>query len=218
MSPYTDNKDWTPLVTGFVASSEPYVISYSKDISTEQPMFIKDIPYFPIGGEITCSMSSCLSMLLSYNNISADPVETSEIFSSCFMSEDFRKWYNCEISEERKELGEMIACAQYMISSKYKSLRGGVFRTEVPKVRLAFIKRDIPVILTCQFPMPDGQISTSILVKGWVDDYLIVNDPRGNALTMYKDRYGENLLYPIDFVDKHVNKVSWNEVAVIRIL
>jgi hypothetical protein len=185
---------------------------------TERLMFIKEIPYFQLGEEATCSMSACLAMILSYNKIESRFHDVAEDFSHCFMSDAFRDWYNSDTSEERKELGEMVACAQYMLETRYREVRGGVFRTEVPKVRLAFIKRDIPVILTCQFPLYNGYISTSILVKGWVDEYLIINDPRGNALNLYKDKYGENLLYPMSFVEKHVNKVSWGEVAAIRIL
>lgn len=181
-------------------------------------MFIKEIPYYGLDSEITCSMSACLAMLLTYSQQNTSVIDISEMFSDCFMSKSFRKWYSCEISEERKELGEMTACAQYLIETNFRDVRGGVFRTEVPKLRLAFIKRDIPVIITCRFPIPGGNISTSILVKGWVDDYLIVNDPRGNAMAGYKDRFGENLLYPIGFVDTYVNKISWNEIAVIRIL
>ena len=181
-------------------------------------MFIKYIPYYRIGNDVTCSMSACLAMLLSYSGQECTAIEINEKFSSSFMSPEFRDWYNCEISEERKELGEMTACVEFMMNRVFKKIKGGVYKTDVPKIRLAFIKRDIPVIVTCQFPVHGGRISSSILIKGWEDEYLIVNDPRGNALSMYTDKLGENLLYPMEFIEKHVNKVSWNEVAVIRIL
>ena len=148
-------------------------------------MFIKDIPYFHLNDTVTCSMSACLAMLLSYNGQTAEPEDINEQFSAYFMSQSFRRWYSCDISEERKELGEMVACSQYLIENSFRNVKGGVFRTEVPKLRLAFIKRDIPVIITCKFPVPGGAISTSVLVKGWVDDYLVVNDPRGNAMSLY---------------------------------
>jgi len=54
------------------------------------------------------------------------------------------------------------------------------------------------------------------LVHGYVDNYFIVNDPRGNATTNYIDRYGKNMLYEIDKLDKWISDSG--STLIMRIL
>jgi len=158
-------------------------------------MVISNITYVPMNEEVTCSMSACLAMLLSYYGISMSIGDISDLFGSTFLSTEFHKWNMHAMDLEKYEVSEMMTCAQYIINTKLEGMVADVVPTHVPKVKLSYIKRGIPVIATGKFPLLTGHISNSILIKGYVDDYLIVNDPRGNANSGYRDRFGENLLY-----------------------
>jgi hypothetical protein len=53
----------------------------------------------------------------------------------------------------------------------------------------------MPVMITGYFPSVNDVVINSIVLKGYVDDFFIVNDPRGDALSLYRDSNGENHLY-----------------------
>lgn len=158
-------------------------------------MIIHNIPYVQVANEVTCSMSACLAMLLSYYNQPIHATDVSELFGSTFMSQEFHWWNVNTLDIDKYEESEMMSCGQYLINNRFSSLTADVISTDINKIMLSYIKRHIPVIVTGTFPLVSGKISNTILMKGYADGYFIVNDPTGNANSGYRDRYGENILY-----------------------
>ena len=178
-------------------------------------MIIENIPYIHMDDVISCSMSACLSMLLRYHGIDEVPQAISESFGRTFMSEEFHSWNMNAIDMERYEASEMMACAQYLVNMRYAGLIADIMPTDMAKVKLSYIKRGIPIVVTGKFPLLSGKVSNSVLIRGYVDDYFIVNDPRGNARTGYRDRYGENMVYRRDDL---VRWISSDKAYLLRIL
>ena len=89
----------------------------------------------------------------------------------------------------------MLCCAQYLIDKYFPKLSCSVHPAEVSRIKLSYVKRRMPVLLTGRFPLLSGRVPNTVLVKGYVGEYLVVNDPRGNANSRYVDRYGENMIY-----------------------
>lgn len=160
-------------------------------------MLIDNITYKQTQDELTCSISACLYMLLHYYGENIDIEYISELFSNVFMSIDFTIWYNESLDNFKYKDNRGLYCACFLLNKYYPKLKSSIISTEIANIKLSYIKRRIPVILTGRLPIFTGVISTSILVKGSVDNYLIVNDPRGNANSEYRDKHGENMLYSI---------------------
>ena len=177
-------------------------------------MIIPNIKYIGYKDTIQCSMSACLSMMLTYYNFNPSPTEIADLFGTTFMSKEFRNWQIQSINTDKSDNSIMVSCACYTIESNFNNIEMDVIDTKVKKIPLSYLKRKIPVILTGQFPMLGSKIANSILVKGYVDNYLIVNDPKGNTYTGYKDRFGENMLYHIDDIEKWISKS--NETQLLR--
>ena len=154
-------------------------------------MLIDRIPYVRMDTEVTSSMCACITMLLSFYNIKTTGEEVSDIFGSAFLSGRYNDWLSGAPGRS-----EMMACAQHIINDKFgNGVDADIINTDISKIRLSYIKREIPVIITGMFPLLSGKTSGSVLVKGYVGGYLVVNDPRGNAYSGYRDRLGENILY-----------------------
>ena len=134
-------------------------------------------------------------MFLRFYGVEKSPVEIADEFSSTFMSRGFNEWYTHSLDMNKYEENAMLCCAQFMLEEKYPKLNASIVPSTIEKTRLSYIKRRIPVIVTGRFPLLSGRVSNTVLVKGYVDKYMIVNDPRGNAQTGYVDRYGENMIY-----------------------
>jgi hypothetical protein len=135
-------------------------------------------------------------MFLKFYGVRKSPIEIADEFSCTFMSRSFNEWYTHSLDMNKYEENAMLCCAQFMLEERYPELNASIEKT-----RLSYIKRRIPVIVTGRFPLLSGRISNTVLVKGYVDKYMIVNDPRGNANTGYVDRHGENMVY-------HVNELT----------
>jgi hypothetical protein len=160
-------------------------------------MVIEGIPYARVEGEVLCSTSACLYMFLSFYKVKSTPAEMAEIFNDTFMSRGFNEWYTHSLDMGKYEENAMLCCAQYMINNRYPHLVAGIVPSTIEKTRLSYIKRRIPVMVTGRFPLLSGRISNTVLLKGYVDGYIIANDPRGNANSGYIDRYGENMVYTV---------------------
>jgi len=137
-------------------------------------------------------------MLLQFYGVASSLKEVADEFSSTFMSKSFNEWYTHSLDSNKYEENAMLCCAQFMLEEKYPGLNAGIVLSTVEKTKLSYIKRRIPVIVTGRFPLLSGKIPNTVLVKGYIDKYMIVNDPRGNANTGYVDRYGENMVYSVD--------------------
>lgn len=164
---------------------------------------------------ITCSMSACLAMILLHYREQTTPLGVTELFGNTFLSENFHRWNINTIDLGKYEISEMMACAQYMINNLLHGFSADIIPTDVSKIKLSYIKRGIPVIITGKFPLLSGKTSNSVLVKGYVDEYLIVNDPRGNANAGYRDQHGENMVYHCKDLSKWV---TYDRAYILRIL
>ena len=181
----------------------------------EKEVIITGIPYVGINTEITCSMSSCLTMLLQFYGLYTDQESLAEMFGHAYLSSGFRDWNHDHRNAERSAAGEMMACAQYLMDTQFRSVSSDIVVTDMVKIKLSYTKRNIPVILNGRFPLLSGTVPNTVLVKGYVDDYMIVNDPRGNAMSVYRDKLGENMLYSMDSLGSWVAR---GRVYVLRIL
>lgn len=178
-------------------------------------LIIRGIPYVGISEELTCSMSACLTMLFQYYGRYITPEEVADMFGHAFLSSGFRDWNQEHKNAERYAAGEMLACAQYLIDSRFPGVVSDIITTDIPKINLSYIKRDIPVIITGRFPLLSGNIPNTVLIKGYVDEYVVVNDPRGNAMSGYRDKLGENMLYESSLLSLWTGKTR---VHILRIL
>jgi hypothetical protein len=154
-------------------------------------------------------------MLLRYYSTNVTPEEISDRFGSAFLSSGFIDWSNEHRNAERNEAGEMMSCAHYLIETQFRSLSSDIVTTDMSKIKLSYMKRDIPVIVTGKLPMLSGSIPNTILIKGYVDEYMIVNDPRGNAMSGYRDKMGENMLYSVDNLSFWVSKTRTHVLRVL---
>jgi hypothetical protein len=156
-------------------------------------MIIDDIKYVQMSADISCSMSACLSMLLAYYGVKDEPNNIADLFSNVYMSNEFKQW--AREKDKFMDGSTMLICACYILNKYYKWIDASIVETDITKIKLSYIRRKIPVIISGSFPLTSGKVSNSILLRGYVDDYFIVNDPRGNALAGYVDKFGEKTLY-----------------------
>lgn len=161
-------------------------------------MIIENVRHVPIQSEVICSTSACLTMFLTYYGYPVDPKGMSDLFSEVFMSTGFNSWYTHSLDMTKYEDSAMLCCAQYLIERYFPKLACAVNPTDVGKIKLSYVKRRMLVMVTGRFPLLSGRVPNTVLVKGYVGDYLIVNDPRGNANSKYVDKFGENIIYSSD--------------------
>lgn len=178
-------------------------------------MILDNVNYVNMTDEVTCSMSACLSMLLTYYGENISPINVTDLFYTTFLSSDFREWNNSCFDIDRKNISEMMACAEFTINNRFMNYIANVITTDINKIPLSYIKRGIPIILTGNFPLSRGNVSNSIFIKGYVDNFLIVNDPRGNARSGYKDRFGESMLYEMKEIEKWI---GGPKIHILRLL
>lgn len=178
-------------------------------------MIIQNIEYTRSKEGVFCSTSACLTMLLHAYGKKVTLPEIGDEFNKTILSRDFMKWYTCSFDSGKNENYMLLSCANYIINRNYPDLHSDILISDISKIGMSYTKRKIPVIVNSLFPMLYTMINSSILVTGFSEEYLIVNDPRGNANTGYKERYGENVIY------SNVNLNQWtggNTVPILRIL
>lgn len=161
-------------------------------------MIIESVPYAHMDDLVGFSISASLWMLLSsagYDKYS--PQEVNELFCHTFMSKEFCDHFRISMHIRNDDISEAVSCALYMVNDIMKDIRASIFPIEFPAIKYSFLKRRIPVMLTGPFPTRNDFLQNSVVVKGYVDDYFVVNDPRGDAYSLYLDRLGENHLYRI---------------------
>lgn len=179
-------------------------------------MIIHGIDYQRMDDEILCSTSACLYMLLKFYGIKSTSQEVAREFSDIIMSTGFNRWYIQSLDMDKHEDNAMLCAAQYMIESRFPGMTSSILSTNIERINLSYSKRKMPVLLEGKFPLLSGKIPNTILVKGYIDKYLVVNDPRGNAYSGYIDRYGENMVYAVD--DIRIWLGSSHEVNLLRIV
>jgi len=182
----------------------------------EQVMLIPDIKYVQQQDGILCSMSACLAMLLPYYGIDWPKHDIADLFSRTFLSDSFRDWQIKSVTMDRYDDSTMLSCAVYLINTMIPDISAGIITTDIDKVALSYIKRKIPVIVSGRFPIPSGETPNTVLVRGYVDHFLVVHDPKGNASTGYRDRYGENMMYSVNDMAQWVHQN--NAAHILRII
>jgi len=181
-------------------------------------MIIPEVAYTHFSGEVLCSTTASLHMLLSYYGIEVKAEDLSEEFWAMFMSREFSRWFATGLDQQLYEESSMLACAAYLINKKYKPYRAGIHLTDLKKVMLSYLKRRMPVLVVGQFPILSGIVPNTVLLKGYVDDYFVVNDPRGNARSGYRDRLGEDVLYHCADLERWLEPREKDPVLVFRLL
>lgn len=166
-------------------------------------MIIKDIPYVNISPEVGFSISASLWMLLRKEGIEITPEALNELFCHSYMSDEFRDYiFSSGWTFSSYSVPETVKCALYVVNEKIKDVKASLFLTDFEAIRYSFIKRHIPVMITGFFPFINDKVVNSIIIKGYVDNYFVVNDPRGDASTLYRESNGENHLYDIEDLKK----------------
>lgn len=151
------------------------------------------------------SASACAAMVLRTLGVADSPETIAELFERTIFSRDYNAWYTHSIDTDKAEDSPMLSCIYFMVRTHYPRLSALICPLSIERVCRSHIKRGIPVVVSGIFPLVGGRIAHTIVLHGFVDDYFIVHDPRGNLLTGYTDRYGSNLLYPISILGR------WND-------
>ena len=143
-------------------------------------------------------------MFATFYGVSISPEAVSDGYWEIMSSDRFRE--GILFSHERLESGSIsLWCAAKYLNEKL-GISVTTFTTEVDKIYLTYIKRRIPIIVAGRFPVTGGYVQNSVIIKGYAGNYAIVNDPKGNALTCYSERMGENMMYPTMLVEQWVGK------------
>lgn len=158
-------------------------------------MILESIPYYSLSKQPQSAAGACLAMTLGYFREAIDPVQAQELYQHIFPSATFYNWYL-----DRHNLAEDVnhvvyACMQYIVEEFFEEYDAAIVTTPIDRIKYSYLKRQIPVIMHGRFPVGVSTVPHTILVRGYVDDYLVVNDPRGNMRSAYADKHGELLLY-----------------------
>lgn len=153
-------------------------------------------------------------MLLQYHDYPNDPIALSELFERTFMSPEFTQYAIGSLTDDKHDDSVVLCCAQYLLYRYFPDLNSSFAQSTLDKVALSYTKRHIPIMVTGRFPLLHGTIPNTVLIKGYVGNYFIVNDPRGNANTGYLDRFGENVVYHIDNMYRWVSATG--QVTLLR--
>lgn len=173
-------------------------------------MIIENVPYTRQVADVVCATSACLHMLLTYHGYTLSPDEIADGYWEALRSGRFYESVLFSHARIPTESVALYCAAQYLATLQ---LRSTIFRIETSKIFLTYTKRKIPTLVAGRFPVVGGKVQNTILIKGYVGKYAIVNDPKGNALTHYIERMGENMLYPIELLEEWVGK----ETDIVRI-
>ena len=158
-------------------------------------MILGTVPYYALSKQSQSAAGACLAMALGYFKEDIDSVQAQGLYQHIFSSSDFYNWYI-----ERHNLAEDVnhvvyACIQYIVEELFTTYDADIVTTPIDRVKYSYLKRQIPVIMHGRFPLGMSTIPHTVLVRGYVDDYLAVNDPRGNMRSGYADKHGELMLY-----------------------
>ena len=154
-------------------------------------MIIKNINYYKsLDNQV--SFGSTLAMLLSYYN--EDYPETfMNIFNTTFESKEYYDWLTQRGLLINDPCPMVMRCMEYIIET-YTKHSCIITKSPIEKIMHSFIKRRIPTIIFNKY--------IPLLLKGYTDNFIIVNDPMGNLNTNYLEKFGENLLYKLSDIDK----------------
>lgn len=169
-------------------------------------MLIQDIEYIPMSTKVEDSMAACLAMALRYHGHNVRPENVYLRFGDLFLSPEFQNAYSFALDRYPYGMSRVVACAEFFVNTYYPSLRIDVVNTTMQNVRFSYVKRKIPLILTGRFPLVSGETPNSVIVVGYVDNYIVVHDPRGNAKAGYRDRHGDLVLYHEDILAQWVGE------------
>jgi hypothetical protein len=178
-------------------------------------MIINNIPYIQLNSLYLSSISACISMVLRYNNIDIKDGYIDELYTQIY--EDYINLKSLELADVYNNYSNPnLSCGLYVLRKYFPQIPTDVVETSIQKLPGSFIKRKIPIILNGIFPTHGGKVSNTILIKGFFDNFLLANDPKGNANSQYHDRFGENIVYNIDDLYKWIPNID-GEISILRI-
>ena len=170
-------------------------------------MLIKGFSYVSADNENISASGAALCMLMNFSGVESDPEEITELFRLTFGSNAFLEWYMEEhtMADSTRELN--YSCISFLLGKHFPGVKYEITETSMDKVRHSFLKRRIPLMVHGTFPYGKRHQPNSIILAGYLDDELIVHDPLGNAMNNYRDKYGYNMVYPVEKIQ------SWIEDA-----
>lgn len=163
-------------------------------------MLIDGFKYCPVEDERVSASGAAITMLLRYNNVDADPVVVSELFTATFESNDFLEWFTRDHSLTESTSNIIFSCISYMLGTRFPEIKHMIIDTSTDNVRHSFLKRRIPLLIHGAFPFGATKQPNTIILAGYVGDNIIVHDPLGNAMSQYNSKYGLNVVYPVEFL------------------
>lgn len=161
-------------------------------------MYIANVPYIQADENTGYSIVASVVMILSHYNYKITAEEFNDLFTQVFLSEEFQDYTVKSLDIQKNDYSQMMECASFCINKYVEGFRSTIMLTDIKSIKFSYIKRRIPIIVTGLFPIIGGKVPNSIVLKGYTDDQIIVNDPRGNTNSKYRDKYGENQLYQED--------------------
>lgn len=169
-------------------------------------MIVEGIQYTRQVADRVCSTSACIHMLAGFYGVALKPDEIYDGFWKLMMSGEFNNLMLFSHDAISTDSVTLYCAARYM--SDVLRVNAEVFSIETSKIYLTYIKRRIPVIVSGRFPVIGGKVQNTVLIKGYVGQFAIVNDPKGNAITHYTERMGENVLYNTSVLEQWVGKTT----------
>jgi len=179
-------------------------------------MIIENIPYITISDEYSFSITACVAMLMSFYGYDVARFNINDRFGQLTMSdESFNDSFYILNQKDGSNANRNLLVARTLIESIAPELNPMIVDSNIKTLRYSYIKRNIPIIVCGMFPLVSGRVPGAIIVKGYVGEYLIINDPRGNANTYYKSYYGENVLYSMNNIEQWV---GGDNIKLLRLL
>ena len=154
-------------------------------------------------------------MIMQHYGEDLTSLEAFDLYRHTFYSNDFYNWYmtSHNLSEDITHI--VYSCLAYAVEKYFSGYEAQEIDTTIDKIKYSYIKRQIPVIMHGQFPSASNRIANTVVVRGYVDDNLIVNDPRGNANSGYMDGYGSMVIYAESDLERWISE--FGKVSLLRI-
>lgn len=161
-------------------------------------MILEKVPYIRVTNEISAPAAS-LGMLVGAS-IDIKPYDVASVYEQSFTSMGFSRWLTSERGVNLSAGTCVVACMEYAIKDILgEKISISEIPTTIDTVYGSYTRRLIPVLMYGNFPSCSGHsLPNAVVIIGRVGDYLIVNDPIGNANTGYVSFCGERVLYSID--------------------
>ena len=179
-------------------------------------MIIENVPYFGINPSTQIAAGACLAMALAHYDPDLDHAQIQSLYQHAFASREFYAWYISRHNLAEDVRNTVYACMQYIVEEMFPEFECGIVTTSVSKIAFSYPKRRILAIVHGRFPIGASSAPNTVLIRGYVDDYFAVNDPRGNLNSGYADRFGANQLYTADDIKRYCGDER-GEITIFRL-